>query len=437
MGSVEAIERVIEILQARPARAVVVSAMSGVTNLLIEIAQRASKKDLSYRKLLREVKKRHLDTFLGLTPRSRVGAREKLDEMFEHLEAAVLGSFRTRELSAAMLDYIMSFGERFSAHMLTEALRVHGMNSEYLDARAVIATDNNFGSARVDFAHTDRLLLSHFRKHKHLQVMTGFIAATEGGKTTTLGRGGSDYTAAIVGAALNVGAIEIWTDVSGIFTADPRLVPKAKVVPELAFEEAGELAYFGAKVLHPKTIMPAMRKAIPVKVLNTFKPLEKGTTIVANFAERRLKSHTIEALTVKRPVVAVHINSPEFFDINGFMAKIFEIFDRYRTSIDVVTTSVTSVSVTVENEKYFSSIVRELKKLSEVTVERRKAIICAVGGGINTAAVVGRLFSVLGTQKIPVEMISQEASNVSITFVVAAKDAERTLKILHKEYIEK
>lgn len=442
MGSADAMKKVIAIVR-KPQRdgriaAVVVSAMSGVTNQLIQIAQLASKKDLSYKKILKEVEQKHRDTvkkFLGR--RHQKNTLTCIEELFHQLESIVLGVYRLRELSPAGLDYVMSFGERLSAHILVDALQERGVRCEYLNARHVVVTDEHFGAARVDFHATDKAIRGYFRKHPKLQIITGFIGATPDGQTTTLGRGGSDYSGAIFGAALGAKVIEIWTDVSGIMTADPRLVRNAKVVPELAFEEAGELAYFGAKVLHPKTILPAMRKGIPVKVLNTFRPADKGTTIVANFAERRMKSHTVEALTFKRPVVAVHINSPEFFDGNGFIARIFEIFDRYRTSIDVVTTSVTSVSVTVENEKRFPKIIRELKKLGEVSVERRKAIICAVGGGINTAAVVGRMFTVLGQSKIPVEMISQEASNVSITFVVAAKDAEKTLKVLHREYIER
>ncbi len=441
MGSAEAMRQTISIIKnsshdARTA-AVVVSAMSGVTNELIRCARLAAAKDKEYKKVLTEIKRRHVKTVHTLLGRkTQSAALATIDELMGHLENAVLGVYRLRELSPGALDYIMSFGERLSAHILAYALSDSGVRSEYLNARHVITTDEHFGSATVDFEKTDKAIRAHFRKHKALQVATGFIGSTSDGKTTTLGRGGSDYSAAIIGAALGAKSIEIWTDVSGIMTADPRLVPEAKVVPELAFEEAGELAYFGAKVLHPKTILPAMRRKIPVKVLNTFRPEDRGTTIVANFAQRRKKSHTIEALTFKGPVAAVHIYSPEFFDGNGFIARIFEIFDTYRTSIDVVTTSVASVSVTVEDEKNLPKILKELRELGKVSVERNKAIICAVGGGMNVAGVVGRMFTVLGEHKIPVEMISQESSGVSMTFVVRQKDAKKTLKVLHKEYIE-
>lgn len=441
MGSAEALLQVIAIVRrpqgsARIA-AVVVSAMSGVTDTLIKVANRADKKDPGYKKLLRELESRHVEVVKSLLDAPKQEATlMRVSELFRHLESVALGVYRVQELSPAARDYILSFGERLSAHILRDALNARGVKCEYLNARRVIRTDDYFGSAAVDFEYTDCAIQKHFRKHRALQVVTGFIGSTIDEKTTTLGRGGSDYSAAIVGGALGAKSIEIWTDVSGIMTADPRLVQNAKVVPELAFEEAGELAYFGAKVLHPKTILPAMRNGIPVQVLNTFRPADKGTTIVPNFAERRRKSHTVEAITCKKPVLAIHVYSPEFFDGNGFIARIFEIFDHYRTSIDVVTTSVTSVSVTVEDEQHVRGIVRELKKLGEVTVERGKAIICAVGGAVNAAGVAGRMFTVLGKHNIPVEMISQEASGVSITFVVPARYAKKTVKVLHKEYIE-
>lgn len=441
MGSADAIQKVIAIIResqgdARIA-AVVVSAMSGVTNELIKIARLASAKDSKYRSVLKNLERRHIEAAGELVSAGYCAKTLAfVDELFRQLESVVEATYRLQELSPAGMAYIMSFGERLSAHILAGALLERHVRCEYLNARHIITTDDHFDSATVDFARTDKTIRTYFKKHaSSIQVVTGFIGATPDGKTTTLGRGGSDYSAAIVGAALGAKTIEIWTDVSGIMTADPRLVAEAKVVPELSFEEAGELAYFGAKVLHPKTILPAMRKEVPVKVLNTFKPGDKGTTIVANFAQRRKISHTVDALTFKSPVVVVRINSPEFFDGNGFIARIFEIFNTYRTSIDVVATSVTSVSVTVDDEKNLPKIIPALKELGDVSVERGKAIICAVGGGVNAAGVAGRMFTVLGQNKIAVEMISQASSGVSMTFVVNMRDAEKTLKVLHKEYI--
>lgn len=442
MGSADAIQKVIAIIrksqQDAKIAAVVVSAMSGVTNELIKIAQLASAKESKYRSVLKNLEARHVEVVGALIgPRHSAKTLAIVDELFRHLETVVDGAYRLQDLSPAGMDYIMSFGERLSGHILTGALLEHGVRCEYLNARRVVMTDERFGSAAVDFVNSDKNIRAHFKKRASLlQIVTGFIGATPDGKTTTLGRGGSDYSAAIIGAALGAKTIEIWTDVSGIMTADPRLVRAAKVVPELSFEEAGELAYFGAKVLHPKTILPAMRKGVPVKVLNTFKPCDTGTTIVANFAQRRKKSHTVDALTFKSPVVVVRVNSPEFFDGNGFIARVFEIFNEYRTSIDVVTTSVTSVSVTIDDERNLPSITKALEELGDVSIERSKAIICAVGGAVNAAGVAGRMFTVLGKNNVAVEMISQASSGVSMTFVVNTRDAEKTLKVLHKEYIE-
>jgi len=443
MGSAKAMERVISIIEKSRSnsdksgvpRAVVVSAMSGVTNRLVEIAKCAAEHK-EYERELKAIRKMHEAAIRALvSSKNREKALAHVDELLLHLEEVLATVRLVRVLSVAELDYIMSFGERLSAHILTEGLNDRAIPSEYLNARKVIVTDGHFGAAGVDFKATNAAVRKYFRGHNKLQVVTGFIGATPKKRTTTLGRGGSDYSAAIVGAALGARVIEIWTDVSGIYTADPRLVHAARVVPELAFEEAGELAYFGAKVLHPKTILPAMREGIPVKVLNTFKPNDNGTTIVSNFKERRLKSHTVEALSFKRPVTIVHINSPEFFDANGLMAGIFSIFDKYRTSVDVVATSVAAISLTIDNEKRLPEILGELKRYGEVSLERNKAIVCAVGGSINTAGVAGKMFTALGNNKINVEMISQASSAVSITFIVHGRDAERALKVLHKEYI--
>lgn len=442
LGSVEAIKRTISIIQ-RPntdARivAVVVSAISGVTDELIKIATLASKKDLSYAKLLVNLEKRHLYILeILVSVQNRAKSRAEIERMFGYLRDAMQGIRLMRDLSPQTLDYVMSYGERLSAHILTEAMKDLGISVEYLNARKIIRTDNNFGAAKVDFKYTNQAIRKYFRTHKNLQIITGFIGATPEKKTTTLERGGSDYSVAIIGAALGARVIEIWTDVSGIYTADPHLVKKAVVVPELSFEEAGELAYFGAKILHPKTILPAMREKIPVRVLNTFMPDDKGTTIVAGFAERRVKSHTIEALTFKSPIIVIHLQSPEFFDESGLMAGIFEVFDNYRMSVDIVATSVAGVTLTVNDDKHLNEVVHKLKKFGNVSIEREKAIVCAVGGSVNLAGVSGRMFTALGSNGIQVELISQAAGGVSITFVVKESDAKKALEVLHKEYIER
>lgn len=440
MGSEKALGQVIHVIKhsqkSGRVAAVVVSAMSGTTDQLLEVARLAAKKDPLYAKRLAAIERRHLEIIDTLVSKeNRAHSRLEITKLLGHLNEAVHGIRLVRDSSLQARDYMVSYGERLSAHLLTEILKDHGIPCEYLDARKVVLTDANFGEAHVDFRATNRAIKVHFHRHKQLQIVTGFIGATSDKKTTTLGRGGSDYSAAIFGAALGANAIEIWTDVSGIYSANPRLVKSARVIPELAFEEAGELAYFGAKVLHPKTILPAMREKIPVRVLNTFKPSDMGTTIVSGFAERRKKSHTVEALTFKRPVTVVHLQSPEFFDENGLMARIFEIFDEERTSVDVVATSVAGVTLTIDDTENLKSIMKKLEKYGTVRVESGKAILCAVGGAVNAAGIAGKMFTVLGKHNIAVELISQAASGVSTTFVVNEKDAEKALKVLHKTYI--
>jgi len=429
VGGVEQIRNVASIVKdnLRAMPVVIVSAVAGITNSLIEIANQNNSTARMQRFESIRAKHEEIVETLGLEP-------SLLDEAFDELEALCKSK---KAVTKKLLDNFVSFGERLSAPMVAGALEKIGVHAAAFNAWDIgMIVDEHFGSAEP-LSTTPALIKKNIEALKVVPVITGYIGKTEKGDMATLGRGGSDYSAAVIGAAIHADAIQIWKEVDGIMTTDPRLVPEAKVVPELAFEEASELAYFGAKVLHPKTILPAMKAGVPVQVLNTFNPSGKGTTIVASFAERRLKSHTVEALTFKKKVIAVHIVSPEFFDSNGLMARIFELFDKYKTSIDVITTSVASVSVTIDNDENLEKLVNELQKLGEVAVERGKAIVCAVGGSVNAAGVAGRMFTVLGESDIKVEMISQAASGISITFVVEEKDAEKALKVLHKEYIEK
>ena len=346
---------------------------------------------------------------------------------------------RAVPLDARSLDLFQSFGERMCAKIVAAKLSKDGIAARAYNAWDIgMITDDHFGAAEP-LASSYALIKDAIAKINEVPVVTGFIGKTEAGEVTTLGRGGTDYTSSIIGAAVNAETIQIWKDVDGIMTTDPHIVPEARVVPELAFEEACELAYFGAKVLHPKTIMPAMKAHIPVEVRNTFKPELPGTTIVSTFAERANKSATLEALTIKRRVTMLHIYSPEFFEGSGLMARIFSALEKRRISVDVIATSVASVSLTIEHDEHLEEIAKELSDIGEVSIEAHKVIVCAVGGSVNAAGVVGQMFSVLGDAgvAISVEMISQAARGVSITFVVDEKDAEQAVKVLHKEYIER
>jgi aspartate kinase len=411
---------------------VVVSALAGVTDTLLSMHRAPGTAEESIGKI-RDLHQKLVRDIWGAEPdmvMPYVDAR--LDEVRKMLKEGTTDK-ESRDKVAAQ-------GEIMSSYLIAEALKKEDTRAEQIIATELIVTDGSFGDAEFvpqETREKARERLIPLLEKGIVPVVTGFIGATSEGHTTTLGRGGSDYTAAILGLSLDADQIEIWTDVSGIMTTDPRIVPEAKTVPELAFEEACELAYFGAKVLHPKTILPAIEKGIPVKVLNTLDPANPGTTIVSNFAERRVKSTTIEAFSYRKHVAIIHIYSPEFYDSNGLMVRMFKIFENYWTSIEVFSVSVVSVSLAVDDETDVAALTKKLAELGEVTVERGKSIVCAVGGSMNAAGVAGRMFTILDENNVPVELIAQAAGGFSMTFAVAESDVERAIKVLHEAYIGK
>lgn len=430
VGSADAIAHVAQIIKDRLTQkpVVVVSAVTKMTDALIRLAQEAATGGGD--ETLVFIRNTHEQIVKELKLPSSL-----LAEDFSELEALIYRTRAKKLSNKKTLDHFQSFGERMCTKILAAQLIKIGVASKSFPAWEIGMVTNSVHGDAEPLSSSYALIKKKIARLKGVPVITGYIGKTEGGDIVTFGRGGSDYTAAIIGAAIGAEKIQIWKEVDGILTTDPRLVKNARIVRELAFEEASELAYFGAKVLHPKAIVPAMRKKIPVQVLNTFHPKEKGTTIVSTFADKSNKSTSIEALTFRKHVTVVHIGSPEFFDGSGDMAKLFTIFEKYKTNIGVIATSIASVSVTVDDDEYLEKIVAELKKLGEVTVEKGKAIVCAVGGSVDAASIIGRMFTVLGKNNIAVEMISQASSGVSITFVVADSEAENTVKILHSEYI--
>ena len=271
-----------------------------------------------------------------------------------------------------------------------------------------------------------------FQKHEAI-VMGGFIATSEGGVTTTLGRGGSDFTASIVGAGIGAEEIQIWTDVDGLLTADPRLVPEAHRVKVISFDEAAELAYFGARVLHPSTLLPAIEKNIPVMILNSHRPEVGGTRIVADRVPCR---NAIKSISCKRSITVVNIRSTRMLGAHGFLRRIFEVFDSQRTSVDMVATSEVSVSATIDDARSLAAIRREIGEFATVDVDEQQAIVCVVGENIRfTPGVAARVFGAL--EGINIRMISQGASLLNMSFVVAGEDADRAIAALHREFFAK
>jgi aspartate kinase len=355
-----------------------------------------------------------------------------LDEHFQELTELVKGLAVLGELTPRSIDAISSYGERLSSYIVTLAFQHFGMAAVHLDSRRVIITDQRHTQAAPDFAETDTRLVATIpaMAREGVVVMGGFIGATKDGVTTTLGRGGSDFTASIVGAGIGAEEIQIWTDVDGMLTADPTILPGGHRVKTISFAEAAELAYFGAKVLHPATVLPAIRKSIPVLILNSRRPDVPGTRIVAQAVPC---ANAVKSIACKRKIALVNIHSTCMLMAHGFLRRIFEVFDRFETPVDMVATSEVSVSLTIDNPARLDGIVAELQQFAEVDIEKDQVIVCLVGDNIrHTPGVARRVFNAL--DGINIRMISQGASRLNISLVVAESDLFRAVPALHREF---
>jgi aspartate kinase len=432
--SQEAIARVTRIVQAHEHRrpVVVVSAMGKTTNKLLEAAQEAATghRDQALA-LVDEMRSHHLAQGLPLAGAFTAEVDRYIRTHFEWLEELVKGLSVVGELSARSMDAVASVGERLSSLIVTFAFRAAGIRAQHLDSRRLILTDGAFTQAQPLFEETYALLHAQVRPTalESVVVMGGFIGATRDGHTTTLGRGGSDYSAAIVGAGIGAEEIQIWTDVDGMLTADPRIIPGGHRVKSISFAEAAEMAYFGAKVLHPATVAPAIEHNIPVLILNSRRPDIEGTRITSQSVPCR---NPVKSISCKRNITILNISSTRMLMAHGFMRRIFDIFDRYRTSVDMVSTSEVSVSLTLDNRENVEAICGELREFSQVSMEDGQAIVCLVGENIrHTAGIAGRAFQVL--QKKNIRMISQGASLLNLGFVVSETDLKEAVAALHEE----
>jgi aspartate kinase len=427
--SAEAIERIAGIVRERIARrpVVVVSAMGKTTNKLLAIADAAVNGDRDHAlALLNELHKFHRDESAGL------GVDDQIDAHFQELTELVKGIAVMGEMTPRASDAVSAFGERLSSIIVTARFRSLGIDAAHLDSRSVIVTDRRHTQAAPLFAETYKRLCGTVPAlaAKHVVVMGGFIASTEDGVTSTLGRGGSDYTASIVGAGIGAEEIQIWTDVDGMLTSDPTILPGGYRVKQCSFAEAAELAYFGAEVLHPATVLPAIEKNIPVRILNSRRPQVEGTLITA---EAPRSTSPIRSIACKRNITLVNIVSTRMLMAHGFLKRIFEIFDRYETPVDMLATSEVSVSLTIDNTRSLPAITNEIEEFADVTVEDSQAIVCMVGDNIReTPGVASRAFAAL--KDINVRMISQGASLLNISLVVAAADLKSAVESLHREF---
>jgi aspartate kinase len=361
------------------------------------------------------------------------GVRGAIRGNFDELERMARAVSVLRSVPPAARDHFLAHGERISAAIVASALKARGLPVLAADSREILITDDHFGRARPDIAETEkraRRILAPACARGEVPVAGGFIGATPQGETTTLGRGGSDWSASIFGAALGAAAVEIWTDVSGMMTADPRVVPEARVIEAISFEEASELAYFGARVLHPLTLAPAIEKGIPVRIRNSREPDRRGTEVRASAPS---DASGVRSIAAKKGIATVDIVTSRMLMASGFLHTLFDVFARHDTPVDMVTTSEVSVSVTVDDLSRLHEIRRDLEEMAQVEVAGERALVCLVGQDLKyKAGTAARIFRAV--EAINILMISQGASRRNVSFVVEEGDADEAVRRLHREF---
>ncbi|HZQ23687.1 MAG TPA: lysine-sensitive aspartokinase 3 [Terriglobales bacterium] len=432
-----AIDRVAGIVKSRlPEKpVVVVSAMAKVTDTLLSMARAAGSGDRKHAlDLSRGLRERHYNAAGELMATGLfTELHSDLEAEFDGLDELLRGIAAVGELTPRTTDQVASMGELISSKLVTRALAARGLNAALVDSRQCIVTDNQFTRAVPLFDETNERLLTKVKpllEAGRVPVMGGFMGATRSGVTTTIGRGGSDFSAAIVGAGIGASRIEIWTDVDGMMTTDPNVCPDAHRIRVISFDEAAELAYFGAKVLHPATVLPAIQKNIPVYILNSRNPACEGTRITARAPNCR---NSFKAIAAKKRITIVDVVAPRMLMAHGFLKSIFEAFDRHRIAVDVVSTSEVSVSLTVDSNESIPALAADLAKLADVKYEGRKAIVCLVGENIReTPGIAARVFGILGD--VNIRMISQGASEINITFVIEEQDVPLVVRRLHEAF---
>jgi aspartokinase/homoserine dehydrogenase 1 len=445
VGSVQSIQTLLNILKAevksKEKPVVVLSAMSGVTNLLLSMAEDAAK-GTDFTAALAELEKRHFDVVKSLlTIQNQNPAFTRLKLYFNQLEDLLQGILTLRELTPKTRDLVLSFGERCSTLMICKIAAQHFPEAFCVDASELIKTDSSFGQARVNMELTELLIRSFQQEHSDkMLLVTGFIASNEAGQITTLGRGGSDYTAAIFGSALNASEIQIWTDVNGMMTADPRMVKKAFSLPELTYTEAMELSYFGAKVIYPPTMIPAFLKKIPIVIKNTFEPDFEGTVIRHDCKPSNLP---IKGISSINNISILNLEGSGMVGKSGFSGRLFSLLAREQINVILITQSSSEHSITFavqpgNTEKAKKLIEQEFelellaKKLENVVIEQNLAIIAIVGENMKqTPGVSGKLFHALGRNGVNVRAIAQGSSEYNISVIISARDLAKALNAVH------
>nr|WP_297788936.1 bifunctional aspartate kinase/homoserine dehydrogenase I [uncultured Allomuricauda sp.] len=427
--------------------AVVVSAFGGVTDLLLNASHLASQQDVNYKNSLKEIEERHISAIRELIPvKYQSAALSKVKSELNILETLLEGAFLIGELTPKLSDKIVSYGELLSSFIISEFLKSEGLDVLYKDSRELIKTDNNFGKANVEFNTTNANCESYFSSSKNqITILPGFVASSKSGDLTTLGRGGSDYTAAIIAAAVDAEILEIWTDVSGMYTANPKLVKQAKCVSNISYQEAMELSHFGAKVLYPPTIQPVLGKAIPIAIKNTFDPENPGTLIAKN---NNGNGKTVRGISHVGNISLLSLEGPGMIGIPGISKRFFETLSVKNISIVLITQASSEHSICVGiadedvdlaaeavNETFEYEISR--KKIKPVIVEKDLTIIALVGDNMKShQGLSGKMFSTLGKNNVNIRAIAQGASERNISAVIKKDDVKKALNSLHETFFE-
>ncbi|HEY5824878.1 MAG TPA: bifunctional aspartate kinase/homoserine dehydrogenase I [Cyclobacteriaceae bacterium] len=423
---------------------IVFSAFGGVTDILIKLSQQAWTGDESYTFNLKQLEDRHIDAVRSLIAvQKQSSVLAKVKSTFNELEDVLHGIFLVKERTPRTLDFVMSFGERLSAYIISEAFQDKGIVCEYLDARKVIRTDSHFGHAKVDFEITNKLIHEHYKFHTDLQIVTGFIATSDGGETTTIGRSGSDYTAAILAGALHASSLEIWTDVDGMMTADPRKVKKAFTVKEMTYEEAMELSHFGAKVIFPATMQPAMINQIPIWIKNTFNPSFIGTRIGA---DGNGKDMIIKGISSMNRISLLSVEGSGLLGVVGVSMRLFGALAKEKINVILISqaSSEHSICLAIDAEQSKlakTAIEKEFQyeirgsEMDEVRVESDLAIIAIVGENMkDNPGTSGRMFHALGKNGVNIHAIAQGSSELNISAVIRETDVSKALNVLHEAF---
>lgn len=426
---------------------VVVSALGGITDLLLHAAHKASLQDSTYTDELREIEERHLGTIKQLIPiHSQSAILSKVKSELNILETLLEGAFFIGEITPRLSDKIVSYGELFSAFIISEYFIAIGLNAAYKDSRELIKTDETYGKAVVDFDKTNALCGAFWESYAYqITVVPGFIGATSTGNTTTLGRGGSDYTAAVIAAAINALELQIWTDVSGMYTANPKVVKQARSLSVISYEEAMELSHFGAKVLYPPTIHPVFTKGIPIHIRNTFEPGAPGTLITIS---QNGKGKTVRGISNIPHISLLSLEGPGMIGIPGISKRFFEVMSEAGISVVLITqaSSEHSICIGISDEDSYRAVQRVNKAFAHeiafghikpVVAERNLAIIALVGDNMKShQGLSGKMFSALGRNNVNIRAIAQGASERNISAVIDENDVKKALNTLHEEFFE-